>query len=149
MLAVRGEALGQPRTRCEITGPYRVGMAFDVARIRGLFPALGDGWIHLDGSAGMLVPNRSPRPCLPRWRPRVRPGGGFPASQRAESIVAAARRAVADLTGADPDAVVLGPNAPALLSRLADTLADTWTLGDEVVVSGSTNRRTPTPGYAR
>ncbi|MFD1051856.1 cysteine desulfurase-like protein, partial [Kibdelosporangium lantanae] len=33
-------------------------MAFDVARIRGLFPALGDGWIHLDASAGMQVPEQ-------------------------------------------------------------------------------------------
>ncbi len=111
-------------------------MAFDVARIRGLFPALGDGWIHLDGSAGMLVPEQVASAVSTAMRaPVSAPGGGFPASQRAESIVAAARRAVADLTGADPDAVVLGPNAPALLSRLADTLADTWTLGDEVVVS--------------
>jgi len=33
-------------------------MAFDVARIRGQFPALGDGWIHLDAPAGMQVPEQ-------------------------------------------------------------------------------------------
>ncbi|OQO90852.1 cysteine desulfurase-like protein [Saccharomonospora piscinae] len=111
-------------------------MAFDVARIRGLFPALGDGWIHLDGSAGMLVPEQVASAVSTAMRAPVSgPGGVFPASQRAESIVTAARRAVADLAGADPDAVVLGPSATVLLNRLVDTLSDTWTLGDEVVVS--------------
>ncbi|EID54123.1 cysteine desulfurase-like protein [Saccharomonospora xinjiangensis] len=111
-------------------------MAFDVARIRGLFPALGDGWIHFDGSAGMLVPEQVASVVATAMRAPVSgPGGVFPASQRAETIVAAARRAVADLAGAEPDAVVLGPNATVLLDRLVDALSETWTLGDEVVLS--------------
>lgn len=111
-------------------------MAFDVARIRGLFPALGDGWIHFDGAAGMLVPEQVASAVSTAMRAPVSgPGGVFPASQRAESIVAAARRAIADLVGAEPDAVVLGPNSTVLLDRLVNALSDTWTLGDEVVVS--------------
>lgn len=31
-------------------------MAFDVARVRGLISALGDGWVHLDATAGMSPP---------------------------------------------------------------------------------------------
>ncbi|HKS48167.1 MAG TPA: cysteine desulfurase-like protein [Amycolatopsis sp.] len=111
-------------------------MAFDVARIRGLFPALGDGWIHFDGPTGMLVPEQVASAVSTAMRaPVSAPGGAFPASQRAESIVTAARRAVADLVGTDPAGVVLGPNAAVLLQRLADAMADGWTLGDEVVVS--------------
>ncbi|PXY31874.1 cysteine desulfurase-like protein [Prauserella muralis] len=111
-------------------------MAFDVARIRGLFPALGDGWIHFDGAAGMLVPEQVASAVSTAMRAPVSgPGGAFPASQRAESIVAAARRAVADLVGVSPEGVVLGPSASVLLSRLVDALSDRWTLGDEVVVS--------------
>jgi len=111
-------------------------MAFDVARIRGLFPALGDGWIHFDGAAGMLVPEQVASAVSTAMRAPVSgPGGAFPASQRAESIVTAARRAVADLVGADPAAVVLGPSAPVLLRRLVDALSERWTIGDEVVVS--------------
>ncbi|WP_199430828.1 cysteine desulfurase-like protein [Qaidamihabitans albus] len=111
-------------------------MAFDVARIRGLFPALGDGWIHFDGAAGMLVPEQVASAVSTAMRAPVSgPGGAFPASQRAESIVAAARRAVADLVGGEPEGVVLGPSASVLLSRLVDALSDRWTLGDEVVVS--------------
>ncbi|PRX47945.1 cysteine desulfurase family protein (TIGR01976 family) [Prauserella shujinwangii] len=111
-------------------------MAFDVARIRGLFPALGDGWIHFDGAAGMLVPEQVASAVSTAMRAPVSgPGGAFPASQRAESIVAAARRAVADLVGGEPEGVVLGPSASVLLSRLVDAMSDRWTLGDEVVVS--------------
>ncbi|ASR33791.1 cysteine desulfurase-like protein [Prauserella marina] len=111
-------------------------MAFDVARIRGLFPALGDGWIHFDGAAGMLVPEQVASAVSTAMRAPVSgPGGAFPASQRAETIVAAARRSVADLVGGHPDGVVLGPSASVLLGRLVDALSYRWTLGDEVVVS--------------
>ncbi|SFB01547.1 cysteine desulfurase family protein, VC1184 subfamily [Amycolatopsis marina] len=111
-------------------------MAFDVARIRGLFPALGDGWIHFDGAGGMLVPEQVASAVSTAMRAPVSgPGGSFPASQRAESIVTAARRAVADLVGADPAGVVLGPSSSVLLRRLADVMSDRWTIGDEVVVS--------------
>jgi cysteine desulfurase family protein (TIGR01976 family) len=111
-------------------------MAFDVARIRGLFPALGDGWIHFDGPTGMLVPEQVASAVSTAMRAPVSgPGGAFPASQRAESIVTAARRAVADLVGADPAGIVLGPSATVLLQRLADAMAERWTLGDEIVVS--------------
>lgn len=111
-------------------------MAFDVARIRGLFPALGDGWIHLDAPAGMQVPEQVATAVSTALRAPVSgPGGIFPASQRAEAIVDAARRAVADLVGCDPAGVVLGPNAAALLQRLADAVGSGWLIGDETVVS--------------
>lgn len=111
-------------------------MALDVARIRGLFPALGDGWIHLDAPAGMQIPEQVATAVSMALRAPVSgPGGVFPASQRAEAIVDAARRAVADLVGADPAGVVLGPSAAVLLARLADALGSGWLIGDEVVVS--------------
>jgi cysteine desulfurase family protein (TIGR01976 family) len=111
-------------------------MAFDVARVRGLFPALGDGWVHLDAPAGMQVPEQVATAVSTALRAPVSgPGGIFPASQRAEAIVDAARRSIADLVGADPAGVVLGPNSAVLLQRLADALSDGWFLGDEVVVS--------------
>lgn len=111
-------------------------MPFDIARIRGGVPALGDGWIHLDGAIGMLVGEQVASAVSTAMRAPVSgPGGVFPASQRAESIVAAARRAVADLVGGDPDGVVLGPSGAVLIRRLAETIAERWTIGDEVVVS--------------
>jgi cysteine desulfurase family protein (TIGR01976 family) len=111
-------------------------MALDVARIRGLFPALGDGWIHLDAPAGMQIPEQVATAVSMALRAPVSgPGGVFPASQRAQAIVDAARRAVADLVGAEPAGVVLGPSAAVLLARLADALGAGWLIGDEVVVS--------------
>ena len=32
-------------------------MAYDVARVRGLHPSLGDGWVHFDAPNGMLLPD--------------------------------------------------------------------------------------------
>lgn len=111
-------------------------MAFDVARVRGLFPALGDGWVHLDSPAGMQVPEQVATAVSTALRAPVSgPGGIFPASQRAEAIVDAARRSIADLVGADPAGVVLGPSAAVLVQRLADAFGEGWMLGDEVVVS--------------
>ncbi len=111
-------------------------MAFDVAQVRGLFPALGDGWVHLDTPAGMQVPEGVATAVSTALRAPVSgPGGIFPASQRAEAIVEAARRAFADLVGADPSGVVLGPSSAVLLERLADAVGQGWLLGDEVVVS--------------
>ncbi|HEU0079061.1 MAG TPA: aminotransferase class V-fold PLP-dependent enzyme, partial [Longimicrobiaceae bacterium] len=111
-------------------------MAFDVASVRGLFPALGDGWVHLETPAGMQVPEPVAAAVSTALRaPVSAPGGVFPASQRAEAIVDAARRAVADLVGAEPGGVVLGPSVAVLLARLAESLGEGWLLGDEVVVS--------------
>ena len=62
-------------------------------------------------------------------------GGAFPASGRADAIVAGCRQAVADLVGGDPDGVVFGPNMTTLTYRLASAIAAAWAPGDEVVVS--------------
>lgn len=111
-------------------------MAFDVASVRGLFPALGDGWVHLDAPEGMQVPEQVAAAVSTAMRAPVSGRGGvFPASQRAEAIVDAARRAVADLVGGQPTGVVLGPSTAVLLARLADALSESWLIGDEVVVS--------------
>jgi cysteine desulfurase family protein (TIGR01976 family) len=111
-------------------------MAFDVAAIRGWFPALGDGWIHLDAPAGMQVPEQVATAVSTALRAPVSgPGGVFPASQRAGAIVDAARRAIADLVGCDPAGVVLGPNPAVLLQRLAEAVGAGWVIGDEVTVS--------------
>ncbi len=115
---------------------YGIAMSFDVARVRGLFPALGDGWVHLDAPAGMQIPEQVATAVATALRAPVSgPGGMFPSSQRGEVIVDAARRAIGDVTGADPEGVVLGPSAPVLLARLAESVGESWLLGDEIVLS--------------
>lgn len=108
----------------------------DVARVRGLFPALADGFVHADGAAGALLPESVARAVGHAMRmPVAARGGIFPASGRAEAIVSAARAAVADLVGGLPGGVVLGPSLTALTWQMARALARTWNPGDEIVVS--------------
>ena len=57
------------------------------------------------------------------------------AELRVEQVVADARRAVADLLGADPRGVVFGRSMTQLTFDLARTLAAAWGPGDEVVVT--------------
>jgi cysteine desulfurase family protein (TIGR01976 family) len=111
-------------------------MPFDVARVRGLFPTLGDGYIHLDGPAGTLIPESVARSVSAALRvPLSNRHGPFPSSARADALVDAARRAVADLVGGEPAGVILGANMTTITYSLARTLAKTWKVGDEIVVS--------------
>ena len=111
-------------------------MTFDIGRVRAAYPALGDGYAYLDGAAGTQVPSTVIEAIAQTYRSGIgNAGGAFPASGRADSIVAECRRALADLTGASPDGVILGPNMTTLTYRLADALSRRWGPGDEVVVS--------------
>ncbi|HEY4007543.1 MAG TPA: aminotransferase class V-fold PLP-dependent enzyme [Pseudonocardia sp.] len=111
-------------------------MPFDVARVRGLTPAIGDGWVHLDAPGGAQCPEQVALTMGTAVRaPISPPGSAFPASQRAEVIEDAARQAIADLVGADPRGVVLGPGREVMIGRLADALAQSWQLGDAIVLS--------------
>ena len=103
----------------------------DVARVRGLFPALADGFIHAEGPAGALIPENVAHAVSTAMRlPVADRGGVFPASGRAEALVGAARSAVADLVGGVPTGVVLGPNMTTLTYRMARALSRTWRPGD-------------------
>lgn len=111
-------------------------MAFDVSRVRAAYPALADGYAYLDGAAGTQVPAPVIGAISDAYLAGLgNAGGAFPASARSVAITAACRQAVADLTGGQPDGVVLGPNMTTLTYRMAAALADTWRPGDEVIVS--------------
>jgi cysteine desulfurase len=121
-------------------------MAYDVARVRGLIPAVGDGWVHMDATAGMQVPDQVVAAMAAAGRaPQSVPGGVFPASGMASELEYEARSAIADLVGGDSRAVVLGPNRAVLLDRLAEAVGSTWILGDEVVVTRLDDMANVTP----
>ena len=108
----------------------------DAKRLRAAYPALTDGHAYLDGAAGTQVPSAVIEAIAGAYRSGIgNVGGAFPASERAGSIVAECRRAIADLVGGDADGVILGPNMTTLTYRLAATLAMRWGPGDEVIVS--------------
>jgi cysteine desulfurase family protein (TIGR01976 family) len=111
-------------------------MSYDVARVRATYPALAEGFAHLDGAAG----TQAAAPVIDAIAGTLRRAvsnrsTAFEAGRRAGEIVTAAREAVADLVGAVPAGVVFGPSATSLTYVVARTLAQSWGPGDEVVVS--------------
>jgi cysteine desulfurase family protein (TIGR01976 family) len=111
-------------------------MSFDIERVRSDYPALAEGFVHLDGAAGTQVA----APVIEAiagtlGRAVSNRSAAFEPGRRAGEIVAAARSAVADLVGGDPGGVILGPSATALTYIVARTLGTGWDPGDEVVLS--------------
>ena len=111
-------------------------MTFDVSKVRSAYPALADGYAYLDGAAGTQLPAAVIDAIGDAYRAGLgNAGGAFPASRRSDVITSECRQAVADLTGGEPDGVILGPNMTTLTFRLANALAARWGPGDEVVVT--------------
>jgi len=111
-------------------------MAYDVARVRGLHPALGDGWTRFDAPAGMVVPESVASTVSTAFRGvTANIHSSHPTAQRSAALLDAARRAVADLVNADPAGVVLGADRAVLLAALADASGTRAGLGNELVVS--------------
>ncbi|OMC05098.1 cysteine desulfurase-like protein [Mycobacterium sp. NS-7484] len=111
-------------------------MAYDVARVRGLHPSLGDGWVHFDAQNGMLVPDSVATTVSTAFRGSMPTAvGPHPSARRSAAVLAAARQAVADLVNADPRGVVLGADRAQLLTSLAEASSSRVGLGYEVVVT--------------
>ena len=61
---------------------------FDVARVRGSYPALADGHAYLDGAAGTQVPVPVIDAIAAAYRAGIgNIGGAFAASERSDAIV--------------------------------------------------------------
>ncbi len=108
----------------------------DVAFARGHFPALGQGWILMDNAGGSVVP----RQVVDRVgdymrRYQVQLGASYELSVAAGERVADGRRAAAELIGADPREVILGPSTTINLELLAGALRPLFSAGDQLVVT--------------
>ncbi len=111
-------------------------MAFDVARVRGLHPTLGDGWVHFDPQAGMLIPDSVSTTVSTAFRTSgASAAGPHPLARRSATLLDAARQAVADMVNGDPAGVVLGADRAVLLTLLADASSSRSGLGYEIVVT--------------
>ncbi|GII66526.1 cysteine desulfurase-like protein [Sphaerisporangium krabiense] len=109
---------------------------YDLHALRARFPALKAGSAHFDGAGGTQIPE----PVIDAIadalsNPLSNRGASTAGERRAEAIVVAARRALADLLGADPAGVVFGRSATQLVFDFSRTLAGNWAPGDEVVVT--------------
>jgi cysteine desulfurase family protein (TIGR01976 family) len=116
--------------------------ALDVAALRERFPALartgqdGRAVIYADAPGGSQVPDTVIDAIAAHLRRGIsNTHGAFPASRETDATIASARRAAADLTGADPSEIVFGPNATTLLLHLSRSFGRTLGPGDEVVVT--------------
>jgi cysteine desulfurase family protein (TIGR01976 family) len=114
----------------------------DVDSVRSRFPALGradeDGrpFVFADAPGGSQVPDTVIEAVAARYRRGLsNTHGSFPTSEEIDATIAEARRAAADLTGADPGEVVFGPNATTLLLHLSRSFAKTLRPGDEIVLT--------------
>ena len=114
----------------------------DVDAVRARFPALartddeGRPFVFADAPGGSQVPD----PVIEAVSGRYRRGlsnthGSFPTSEETDDLIVEARRAAADLAGADPGEVVFGPNATTLLLHLSRSFGKTLRPGDEVVLT--------------
>jgi cysteine desulfurase family protein (TIGR01976 family) len=109
---------------------------YDVAAVRSHFPALKEGAAHFDGPGGTQTPDVVAAAVSDALTSAVANRGTVTAAERrAESIVVAARAAMADLLGLDPGGIVFGRSATELTFLVARTLSAGWGPGDEVVVS--------------
>ncbi|MGC0342889.1 cysteine desulfurase-like protein [Streptomyces sp. SLBN-8D4] len=111
-------------------------MTYDIAALRSHFPALAAGTAHFDGPGGTQTPEPVVRAIADALAQPLSNRGWITLGERnAERIVTGARRAMADLLGADPAGIVFGRSATQLTYEFSRTLAKTWASGDEVVVT--------------
>ena len=114
----------------------------DLSSLRERFPALsrvgddGRPMLFADAPGGSQVP-ASVIEAMANYlrRSNSNTHGLFDTSRETDETIDAARRAGADVTGADPDEIVLGPNATTLLMGLSRSFGRTLVPGDQVVVT--------------
>jgi cysteine desulfurase family protein (TIGR01976 family) len=113
----------------------------DLSVLRSRFPALsrtqeGRPVIYADAPGGSQVPDTVIEAVAAHYRRGISNMDGiFAASEDLGETVAAARRAGADLVGADARRIVFGANSTSLLLHLSRSFARTIGPGDHVVVT--------------
>lgn len=108
----------------------------DLSWRRDQFPALDGETVYFDGPGGSQVPLSVVEATVGALRSTMsNTGWAFPGSARTEGVVTGARAAVADLLGAEPDAVVFGGSMTAMTYRISSAMAREWRPGDEVIVT--------------
>jgi cysteine desulfurase family protein (TIGR01976 family) len=114
----------------------------DLSLLSDRFPALartgpdGQAFVWADCPGGSQMPDTVIEAIAGNIRGGVsNTHGAFVASVEVDELIADARRAGADITGADPGEIVFGPNATSLLFSLSRAFAKTLRRGDEVIVT--------------
>ena len=109
---------------------------YDVDAVRAHFPSLAGGTAYFDGPGGSQTPDVVAQAMYDVMTgPLSNRGSNTAAERNADGVVVRARRALADLLGADPSGIVFGRSMTQLTMDLARTMAKDWGPGDEVVVT--------------
>jgi cysteine desulfurase family protein (TIGR01976 family) len=115
--------------------------ALDPAWMRSHFPALAeeiDGRIPIffDGPGGSQIPG-AVLDAMARYltTSNANAHGAFATSRETDTLIAAARTAVADLLGCDADEVVFGANMTTLTFAMSRAIGRELRPGDEIVVT--------------
>lgn len=114
----------------------------NIERIRAQFPAFQRRFndrpaVFFDGPAGSQVPRRVAE-AVSRYllHTNANHGGGFATAMESDVILHEAHAALADFLGApDGDCIAFGANMTTLTFALSRALANTWQLGDEIIVT--------------
>lgn len=93
-------------------------VGFDVARVRGLYTSLGDGWTYQNSHQIPQVPERVASGVAAAFRTHAQISADT-LQPIAVDQLEAAREAVAKMAGVDPKCVVLGPTRQYLVHTLA------------------------------
>lgn len=96
-------------------------MVFDVARVRGLYTSLGDGWTYLNVHQIPQVPERVASGVAAAFRTHAQISAGRAEPMAVEQLELA-RQSIAQMVGVNPDCVVLGPTRQYLTQALAQSL---------------------------
>ena len=127
-------------------------MVYDIAQVRGLYGSLGDGWTYLNAHACPQIPERVASAVARSFRlsPGIAPAGapgGLPAGHTTgDTLIDDARLAIAELVGATPGRVVLGPSLEVLYHSLTHAIRPLLRHNSSVVLS---NLDPPIPEIGR
>ena len=106
--------------------------AFDVG---AEFPGLPADASLLDGAAGSQCHHTVVEAVSRQLAFGANVGGQHPHSMASTDVLREARGALGDLLQCESDEVVFGPSATALVVHVARALGETWSEGDNVVLS--------------
>jgi cysteine desulfurase family protein (TIGR01976 family) len=111
-------------------------MTYNVNLIRAQFPALNSGTAFFDGPGGSQVPKSVGDAMAKTITSAIsNRGTTTKAEQNADSVVLSFRSAVADLLNCDPAGVVYGRSWTQITYDFSRTLAKSWKVGDEIIVT--------------
>jgi len=105
---------------------------------RGLYPARCWEWAFFENAGGSFVPESVIRRVTDYMtETQVQPGAGYGPSAEAAERMARGQRLMAELMGARPDEVIIGPSTTMNVFVLSKALGAILEPGDEVVVTNA------------